>query len=487
MRFLILLFLVATSISSLANASKIKVGLAEWEGYTNSDGSGIYLEIISEIFGKDNLSLEFDAFNRAVNGVENKHHDMVIGVFREDVKDVYLPKWYLDYEYPIVAFYDPKRHALNHPQDIYNLTVAWIRGYNFENYLDAKHFVYEVNTIKHGFQLLENRRIDLFIDYRYNLPSSLSEKFSAIEIMPSRPIYVAFSMTEKGKALSKQYDLGMERLRASGKLKQIYGREYQRTLFDTFQVNRPSVVLKTKELNLLRGQINLQDPSAEAILMSEILNQAKTARVELIKMNDVADFENEKTENSCYLNMLKNAKRANTYEFSSPITMYLGHRLYAAKAFSESSSTRLPDLVVGSKKIGLRKGQIYPQQLMEQLAAIPSVNKVFTNAEISTALEALSEGKIDFWLEYPSLITENWHLISEEPIYSVTPFGSPEFTQGRIMCKPSQSTQIFLREVENILEKLKNTGKHKELLRLAMKELSKEQFESLYSRAFFKR
>ena len=479
---IILLFFLTPFVH--ADDNKIKVGLAEWMDYTNADGSGIYLDIIHAIYGKEHVELNFETFNRAVHATEQGHYDLVIGVFREDVTEAVLPSWHLDYEYPIVGFYDPKRHSLKHPNDLYNLTVAWMRGYNFEHYLDASHYLYEVNTIKHGFQLLDKGRVDVFIDYPYNLPKDYESRFKHIQIMPSRPIYVAFSNTEKGRALAKKYDAGMKRIRDSGQLQSIYGSEYQRAHFQTFDPNKPTLVLKTKDINLLRGQVDSDDPSSEALLMSAILQQLPNVRVELSKMRDVSEFRRSNQNNVCYLNMLTNQERASRFDFSLPITMYSGYRVFSRVPFAAAQNVTLPSLVNADNKIGLRSGQTYSRTIMDQLDAIDNEHKVFTEADISVALEALVAGKIRYWIEYPSLMSESWPIISEETLYSATIDGSPEFTRGHIMCHRSADTRRFLGGVDALQRQMWKSGKHKHLLRKAHDELSDQAFDRLYRRAF---
>ena len=50
-----------------------------------------------------------------------------------------------------------------------------------------------MSTIENAVALLLNKRIDAFVDFDYNIPKEYKSKLNYVELVPARPIYLAFS------------------------------------------------------------------------------------------------------------------------------------------------------------------------------------------------------------------------------------------------------------------------------------------------------
>ncbi|HOV15660.1 MAG TPA: hypothetical protein PK771_15335, partial [Spirochaetota bacterium] len=61
----------------------------EWEGTTNKDGTGLYFDIIREVFKEDGytFNIKFYPYARSVYLLERKEADLVIGPYKDEVKN----------------------------------------------------------------------------------------------------------------------------------------------------------------------------------------------------------------------------------------------------------------------------------------------------------------------------------------------------------------------------------------------------------------
>ena len=228
------------------HADKIKVGADTWMNVTEKDGSGIYFNILKEIYGDENIELKIDSYHRSLKSFDDQKVDILVGIFREDVKQAILPKWYIDTDDPILVFYRSENKDIANFNNLANLTNSWIRGFHFERFIAETLQPYIVNSAKEGFTLLANKRIDTFIDYLNNVPLPFASKFQHFELLPSRHLYVAFQKNKHGQKLASIYDKKMSELRKSGKLKTLYGQLYEKSQLANFQENKE--VIKDPDL-----------------------------------------------------------------------------------------------------------------------------------------------------------------------------------------------------------------------------------------------
>ena len=60
----------------------------------------------------------------------------MIGVAKEDIPLAYYPHWYLDYDYPINAYFLNSTNNFNKLSDLNNKVLSWLDGYNFDKFID---------------------------------------------------------------------------------------------------------------------------------------------------------------------------------------------------------------------------------------------------------------------------------------------------------------------------------------------------------------
>lgn len=222
--FRIFLFtLCFTSFSSVS--SEIKVGAEEWPGYTNQDGSGIYFELLKTIFAESELAFKLTSYHRTIDSFNNDRLDIIVGIYREDVENAIIPKWFIDTEQPVKAFYIPENTKINRASDFSNLSVAWMLGYSFDKFIPKAKDVYEVASLEIGFNLLSKNRVNAFIDYPQNVPEKLSNQLKSYTVLPSRHLYIAFKNNSKGQQLAEHFDKQMAKFHSNGQLKKFINKD----------------------------------------------------------------------------------------------------------------------------------------------------------------------------------------------------------------------------------------------------------------------
>jgi polar amino acid transport system substrate-binding protein len=76
-----------------AQADRIRVGSDAWADVTEKDGSGIYFKLLKEIYGAENIDITIESYHRGLKSFNDQKIDILVGVFREDVKQAILPNW----------------------------------------------------------------------------------------------------------------------------------------------------------------------------------------------------------------------------------------------------------------------------------------------------------------------------------------------------------------------------------------------------------
>lgn len=211
--------------------SQITIGAPVWDGYSNTDETGVYLEILKEVYVEDELTFEFDSFHRLKHHFGQGKYDIILGVYDDDLTDALIPNWHLDLEYPITAFHLRSRN-LKKAAHLKDLNVSWIRGYGFERFVAVPHKPYLVDSLRDGFKLLVNGRIDVLLDFPYNLSEEYANKVTGFELVPARKLFIAFQNTKSGINFARKFDAKMTLLRDHGFLKKLYKDEYQRIAFE---------------------------------------------------------------------------------------------------------------------------------------------------------------------------------------------------------------------------------------------------------------
>ena len=486
---LITAFLFLVLVTLPGYGEQISVGADEWQGYTHHDGSGIYFELLKKVYPDYRLDLKLDSFNRTLKKFEQKKLDIIIGVYKEDLQRALFPNWYLDTEYPVMAFYDPGLLTINSLSDFNQLSTSWLRGYAFNRYLPQSENTYLIDDINSGFKMLANRRIDTFIDYSYNLPDKYRNRFSAFEVLPSRRIYVAFQRNRHGKKLALQFDQKMAQLRASGELEKLFANEYQRSGLAGFNPNRSEFIIYTDEVNVLK------EPNLEQLILEPSLNRILNLTLDSLDsyrfnykvMHDFSKmYQYTHKENVCFIDMIKTRQRQAHFAFSRPFSLYLGLHLYSKTPLNDKKVINLPQLLAENKRLRLGKisGRSYGERLDQQLSQIDTAQRYPIPVDAKTALKQLDNGRFDLLVEYPSEVGFYWPQISKEKIYSYAITGSAPYILGHMMCARSAKSAVLIRDFNHSLKKRILTQAFYQMQLQGVAEGNQSEFTRYFNQVF---
>ncbi|MDD1780059.1 transporter substrate-binding domain-containing protein [Enterovibrio sp. ZSDZ35] len=204
-----------------------------WVDATEKDGSGLYFEIMRRVFEPLGYSVKTQTttYSRSVKLVQSKKMDIFLGSYIDEQERVLYPKWHFDAE-QVAAVYKPS--VINSWQGEASLkgkTVAWIKGYDYDEYLETELNKREVKSRRQGLSLLASDRIDALLDAHDEILEELDEdnlesKNLAISIVKDLRLYPAFSDSPRGNELRRIYDKQFEKLLRTGEIKRLFD-EYE--------------------------------------------------------------------------------------------------------------------------------------------------------------------------------------------------------------------------------------------------------------------
>lgn len=217
----------------------IYVVSAQWQGYTNKDGSGAYWEIVKAVFEAENITVKTRTmpWARAKLFVENNQADALVGSYYQQEKHnkgLIFPKWHISIEDPIIALFKKGTISNWHTEGLkalQNKRLVWIRGYSFEeSLLQGIPFNKRVITKpRQALVMLKLNRADVFLDYETTIRQAATEaqieldgEFQMEIAKAGNKLFVAFANTARSRALIKIFDERMDTLIKTGKIKAIY-------------------------------------------------------------------------------------------------------------------------------------------------------------------------------------------------------------------------------------------------------------------------
>jgi len=467
-------------------AQKLRVGVPEWRDYTNADGSGIYFDLLRAVYPDHELDIHIDSYHRTLSKYHNKQIDIVIGAYREDITQGLLPNWFLDTESPLTAYYKADTTTLKHLSDFEHLTVSWIRGYKFENLISYVKQPYLVNTVDMGFKLLNKSRVDVFIDYPQNVPEQYEEIFSSFEVIPAKHLYLSFQKNKYGKILADTFDKQMATLRESGKLAAIYGENYHASELDSFNANRETMVLHTSILRtgLLEQKANVEP--IEKRVLDLLIERNTEFNIELDYSTDEKNIQEREGHAICYSNRLKTQARLKQYFFSQPMTMYGGLRLFSKEPIKQKEPIDIQQLLAGAsnRHLGLVRNRSYSEKIDKLIQHIDKSKTINLLGNSDTYINVFFGDRVDYIIEYPSIIKSVWDPVVQGAIYSYQIKGAPLYNLGHIMCEKSAEGKQIIDSVNKALNSLYQSEYFINIFYEKVDEKNKQSFYSQFKRLF---
>lgn len=203
----------------------------EWEGATNEDGTGLYWDLFRLIYEPVGIQVHVGTFPyiRTVRLIQAQQADAQVGSYNGEIEGVLYPRYHFDVDRVVAVFLKEKPVEWEGEQTLNGKLVGWIRGYDYDQYLESVVQKYEVNNRASGLKMLLYDRLDFFLDALTDVEDELNkeylkdhaEKFR-IERTLNLKLYLAFANNERGKTLMNIFDERMEFLLATGQIEQLF-------------------------------------------------------------------------------------------------------------------------------------------------------------------------------------------------------------------------------------------------------------------------
>lgn len=213
----------------MANDKTILAVSEEYTGASQSDGKGLYWDLIRAVYEPEGYQVQTDTmpYARSVRLVKTNKADLWCASYEEE-EPVNYPVTPMDSDNVNAIYKKGKIDGTLKTKALDGKKVGWIIGYAYNEYIpDSKMNFQEVKSRKIGFNLMEKDRIDVFLDSGVEIDDYISSaKFDMTnyEIAPMLELkmYMAFRPDERGKMLAELWDKRVKAMHDSGELKKLY-------------------------------------------------------------------------------------------------------------------------------------------------------------------------------------------------------------------------------------------------------------------------
>ena len=159
--------------------------------------------------------------------VSEKLADAWLGSYEDDEDYAIYPKYYFDHDIVTAMFKKKKFPTFNGLDSLKDKDVCWMRGYDYDEYINIPIKKHERNNRKSILLSLDQDRFDVFLDAKFDMNDAIerfnfdTSKYGFYEIFRFK-LYPAFRNDEKGKVLKKIWDKRFKLLLDNGSLKKLY-------------------------------------------------------------------------------------------------------------------------------------------------------------------------------------------------------------------------------------------------------------------------
>ena len=223
------MFVCAFSLVFAKETKEIVIATESWKGATNHDGSGLYWDIMQTVYEPLGYTIvkKHTSYEEAVRMVKNGEADLYLGSYIDEHEFVLYPKHYFDQDIVIAVFNTEAIDKWEGKKSLRDMNVGWVRGYDYDKYLNVKVHKEEFSTRSNGLKLLKSRRLDAFIDDRddikpYLAKAKLDPEYFRQKIILQLKLYPAFSNSAFGKKLKRTWDEQMSKLIQTEAFKELY-------------------------------------------------------------------------------------------------------------------------------------------------------------------------------------------------------------------------------------------------------------------------
>lgn len=216
-------------------ADKLHVITPEWAGQTNTDGSGLFFEIVRQVFEPAGVTVswEFAPWKRCQKTVTGGKADAMLCVWQEHAAEEAqrIPKYPMYVEHTALIYKQASIPAWQGIATLDNRRAVWLRGYDYHTQkkfqsVQLAHW-HEVDSHEDAWHQLNLDRFDVYIDALIDIDRYIREKKVDMslyhkQVLWAEKAYVAFTNSDRSTSLIKTWDDRIQQLFKSGVLENIY-------------------------------------------------------------------------------------------------------------------------------------------------------------------------------------------------------------------------------------------------------------------------
>lgn len=234
-QLLLIVSLACVSFTILASSkiNEVRWVTPSWRDYVNPDGSGIYNEIIFDIFKSENIKVTqiITPWKRALMMVEKGKADFT-GADLFDNK-YYLPEYPIIKNSEVVLFKTSSISSVDSAQQLSGLTGVWVLGYLDTIPLEIKRNLkgFSTRSRQNALKMLltPSRKVDYYFDNSYQLmqtikatQTQISPNDYSISKMFDEELFLLFHKSERSRRIIELYEAGTRKKYCDGSLQQLY-------------------------------------------------------------------------------------------------------------------------------------------------------------------------------------------------------------------------------------------------------------------------
>ena len=359
---LCLIVVFCTGINAIAKDKQITWGTDEWKDITNSDGSGLYHELINKIYRQQgyDLTVSYYPWQRVLHSLSQNKIDMTGGL---PERQVYFQSSQPVLSQKIVLVMSKDKAADFDIDNIKQYRGSWRKGYEE----DIVHRVIPppvtgtyIEKTQQALNFILSDKVDYYVDIEDIVTREVGEQIGDFEVLQVGyfHLYWTFANNEKGMELKHQFDHMWAQLYKSGEIEQLYNK---------YNIKLPEPVEKLR-CGLSDGYPPYQFKDSQGLsigfdvdLFRDLMKSSKL-EIELFQANwdDVVPELRFGKQLDCVLGMEITPERLEMFDFSIPYA----ERKTALFTLAENEHIQTVEDLVGKKITGDKQSSL--EQMLKQ-------------------------------------------------------------------------------------------------------------------------
>ncbi|CAI8912526.1 transporter substrate-binding domain-containing protein [Pseudomonas sp. MG-9] len=239
--FMTVLGAVASAQEAAHPPSVIHLASEEWADYTAADGHGLGWDVLRKVFEPAGVKLDIrsEPYTRSVGLAERGEVDACVGSYRDEDSSLLYPRWNFDTDH--IYALGLASSPLPTLETLGSYRLAWVRGYDYQNYLPNVRNYNEVIRRTGILSMLTHNRADYYIDALTEIDYVADRAKDPAQFRKTHiaelPLYLCFADTPQARTLMALFDKRMEQLVKSGELKPVFEKWKQPYPFATGAAN----------------------------------------------------------------------------------------------------------------------------------------------------------------------------------------------------------------------------------------------------------